>query len=116
MIYSRPFAMAMRADGSSNGLSMVSPATVEYELLYNNTLYTSGELPFDEGNPNEDPPYGLWGILNDARAGGYVQPFLQGGNPNAGLTAEWTEIKFLDLGQPISVEETSFGRVKAFYR
>jgi hypothetical protein len=98
-----------------NGLSMASPATIEYELLYNNTLYTSGPLPFDEGNPNEDPPYGLWGMLNDARVGGHVQPFLQGGNPNAGFTAEWNEIKFLDLKTPISTEESSWGRIKAMY-
>ena len=30
-------------------------------------------LAFDQGNPAEDPPYGLWGILNDARVGGYIQ-------------------------------------------
>lgn len=114
--YTKGTTIRMSATYLPNGLSMASPATVEYELLYNNTLYTSGELPFDEGNPNEDPPYGLWGMLNDGRVGGHFQAFLQGGNPNAGLTAEWTEIKFLDLKSPISVEETSFGRVKASYR
>ena len=114
--YTKGDAIRLTVTYLPNGLSMASPATIEYELLYNNMLYTSGALPFDEGNPNEDPPYGLWGILNDARAGGYVQAFLQGGNPNAGLKAEWLEIKFLDLGGPISVEETSFGRVKGFYR
>jgi hypothetical protein len=99
-----------------NGLSMESPATIEYELLYNNTQYTSGELPFDEGNPGEDPPYGLWGMLNDGRVGGHLQAFLQGGNPNAGLTAVWNEIKYLNLKGPISVEDGSFGMVKSLYR
>jgi len=114
--YTKGDAIRMTIIYLPNSLSMADPATIEYELLYNNTIYTSGALPFDEGNPNEDPPYGLWGILNDARVGGHFQPFLQGGNPNAGLKAEWREIKFLDLKTPISVEETSFGKVKGLYR
>jgi hypothetical protein len=114
--YTKGDAIRLTITYLPNSLSMADPATIEYELLYNNTIYTSGELPFDEGNPDEDPPYGLWGILNDARVGGHVQPFLQGGNPDAGLSAEWREIKFLDLKTPISVEESSFGKVKGMYR
>jgi len=97
-----------------HSLSMADPATIEYGLLYNNTLYTSGPIPFDEGNPNE--PYGTWGMLDDGRVGGHVQCFLQGGNPNANLTAEWNEIKFLDLWGPISVDDSSWGKVKSLYR
>ena len=95
---------------------MASPATIEYEALYNNTIYSSGPLPFDEGNPDEDPPYGLWGMLNDGRVGGHLQVFLQAGNPNANVTAVWGDIKFLDLTGPISVEPSSWGRIKSIYR
>jgi hypothetical protein len=75
-----------------NSLSMADPATIEYRVTYNSVLYSSGPLAFDEGNPAEDPPHGLWGILNDARVGGYYQAF----NGTAGsTTAEWTNIAFV---------------------
>ncbi len=56
-----------------NGLSMASPGTIVYQYTDGSGTYTSPELAFDQGNPAEDPPYGLWGILNDARVGGCVQ-------------------------------------------
>lgn len=100
-----------------NGLSMANPATIEYVVGYNNVLYSSGELPFDEGNPNEDPPYGLWGILNDARVGGHFQPFLQAGNPDAALQADFNYIKFDPLDcEVVPVEASSWGRIKATYQ
>lgn len=62
-----------------NGLSAVSPATIEYEYTDGSGTYSSGPLAFDEGNPAEDPPYGLWGMLNDARVGGFAQIMNFGG-------------------------------------
>jgi hypothetical protein len=56
-----------------NGLSAGSPGTMTYTYTDGSGTYSSGPLNFDEGNPAEDPPYGLWGILNDARVGGGVQ-------------------------------------------
>jgi len=55
------------------GLTESNPGAIAYWLTQGATTYASGWLPFDQGNPAEDPPYGLWGILNDARVGGYVQ-------------------------------------------
>ena len=98
-----------------NGLSMADPATIQYELDYQAVHYSSPVLAFDEGNPDEDPPYGLWGILNDAKVGGHVQPFLQAGNPNATFTADWADITYDNL-KPISVDETSWGQLKNLYR
>jgi hypothetical protein len=75
-----------------NSLTMADPATIEYVLVQGGNTYTSGPLAFDEGNPAEDPPYGLWGCLNDARLGGYFQV--------AGATAESTaygEIAFENI-------------------
>ena len=56
-----------------HSLNQADPGTIVYNLTMGGTTYTSGVLQFDEGNPAEDPPYGLWGILNDARVGGYIQ-------------------------------------------
>ena len=33
----------------------------------------SGWINFDQGNPGEDPPHGLYGILSPAYVGGYMQ-------------------------------------------
>lgn len=52
-----------------NGLSSASPAQIRY--TYGGL--DSGWLNFDEGNPME--PYGTWGMLDDARVGGYMQVF-----------------------------------------
>jgi hypothetical protein len=76
-----------------NGLSELSPATIEY-VYDDGTMYTSGPLAFDMGNPDEDPPYGLWGMLNDARVGGYAQVFLDAGNPDAWAQAEFGAMSF----------------------
>ncbi len=98
----------------ANGNSMASPATIQYDIDYLSNSYSSGALPFDEGNPSEDPPYGLWGMLNDARAGGFVQVFI-GGAPNS-LDATWSDIKFTNLKVPNATESKSWGAVKGLYR
>jgi hypothetical protein len=95
-----------------NDLTQTNPATIEYELMYNNVEYTSGPLAFDEGNPNEDPPYGLWGILNDARVGGHMQVFIANGGT---VRTEWSGIYFEALGQT-PVQPTTWGRIKGMYR
>lgn len=94
-----------------NDLTMANPGTIEYELTYEGSDYTSGVLAFDEGNPME--PYGTWGILDDARAGGHVQVFLQAGNPDAAVQAEWRDIEFEELAVP--VEASTWGGIKAIY-
>jgi hypothetical protein len=98
----------------ANSNSMADPGTIEYEVTYNAVTYNSGVLNFDEGNPAEDPPYGLWGILNDATAGGHIQCFI-GGAPNS-LTAEWLGIKFENLKQPNATQSSSWGKLKGLYK
>jgi hypothetical protein len=94
-----------------NDLTMDSPADIEYIVDYNGFNYSSGRLPFDEGNPSE--PYGTWGMLDDARVGAYMQAFLQNGNPDAALMTEWSNIEF--EGFSVATEESSWGRVKSLY-
>jgi len=76
-----------------HGLSEASPATVQYWLVKGGTWYTSGPLAFDMGNPGEDPPYGLWGNLNDGRLGGYFM--AKTGNPAP--PGNWQKITFSDM-------------------
>lgn len=78
-----------------HGLSASSPGTIEYQLTYQGATYGSGELNLDSGNTSEDPPHGLWGLLNFAAAGGYFQPRLESGNFNNGLKATFTNIRFV---------------------
>jgi hypothetical protein len=70
-----------------NSLTEQDPGTIRYVYTDASGTYSSPRLPFDMGNPAEDPPYGLWGILNDARVGGYFMP-------HAG---EWGRIEFTNM-------------------
>ncbi len=98
-----------------NDLTMANPATVEYTLIYEGMTYTSGALAFDEGNPAEDPPYGLWGILNDAEVGGHMQYLLSAADVPNGLRAAWEDICFQSL-TPVRIEDTTWGQVKALFQ
>jgi hypothetical protein len=81
-IYAQGSTINQKMIYSPNGLSAASPATIEYIYTDGTGSYSSGPLAFDQGNPAEDPPYGLWGMLNDARVGGAVQVMDFGGNPH----------------------------------
>ena len=97
-----------------NGLSAVSPAQVIYNVFYNGVSYTSGLLAFDEGNPAEDPPHGLWGALTPWYAGGHVKMFVnQIGVPH-GMTGTWTDIQFSTGAVPAT--KNSWGKLKLLYR
>lgn len=96
----------------ANGLSQASPATMQYRVVYNNTAYDSPVLNYDEGNPNEDPPHGLWGCLHDAMVGGYFQPRA---NTGASLTATWSEICFTNA-DVVPTQSSTWGRLKSLYR
>ncbi len=76
-----------------DSLTSTSPATIVYNLTYGDTLYTSGPLPFDEGNPNEVADHGAWGLLNASGVGGYVQCLVGAGTP-VDFTATWADIHF----------------------
>lgn len=98
-----------------NDLDAANPATIEYIVNYGGT-FSSGPLPFDEGNPSEDPPYGLWGMLNDARVGGYCQLFMDPGNDDAGVRVEWRDIDYENLSGPVPTHKKTWGGVKAQYK
>lgn len=91
--------LEMRYD--PNGTSAAKPATIEYLVTYHGTTYSSGRLPFDQGNPAEDPPHGQWGMLQPAEAGGYFQPRLGNGS-NVLVTASWSNIEYGSTPDPNS--------------
>src|SRR5262249_31920814 len=77
------------------------PATITYNVVYKGIPYTSGAVPFDMANPAEDPPHGLWGMLNDGRVGGHFKAFLGQGNP-VGVKATFSNMKFGTTPNPNS--------------
>ncbi len=97
-------------------MDATNPATIEY--IYDDGIaVSSGQLPFDMGNPSEDPPHGLWGILNYAHAGGYMQYNNMMGQPaGTQMKAEYCGFTFVDLGAVVGIEETTWGDVKALFR
>src|SRR5207245_2558206 len=74
----------------ANDLTATHPASIKYRVIYNGNTYDSPELPFGEQNEAECV-HGLWGMLNDGRAGGYFQPRA---NSGAALTATWSNITY----------------------
>lgn len=97
-----------------NGLSMASPGTITYNVTIGATSHTSGPLAFDMGNPAEDPPYGLWGILNQARAGGFMQG-PNGSGPDNHMKVTWNNIQFSN-DKPTATETSTWGKLKTLYR
>ncbi len=107
-----PIRLEMIYKANSN--TAANPATIEYKVTYNATNYSSGPLAFDEGNPAENPPHGVWGMLSPAAVGGHVQYFV-GGSQGGNARADWTNICYDSL-DPIPVENTTWGGVKALHR
>jgi hypothetical protein len=90
------------------------PATIEYKVTYNSTNYTSGPLPFDMGNPAEEPPHGLWGILDQVHVGGHEQFFVGLSGLGSNFNVAWSNICF--EGLLVAVEEKTWATVKGMYR
>lgn len=92
-----------------NSLTELDPATIQYTYTDSTGTYVSPVLAFDMGNPDEDPPYGLWGILNDARVGGYFQPQINTGDPENWGQVDFTNIKYVP--EPASLVLLGLGAV-----
>src|SRR5262249_429777 len=90
---------------TANGRTAASPATIEYFLSYLGHDYTSGPIAFDQGNTAEDPPYGLYGMLNFGEGGGHFKAFL-GQGVAVGAKATFSNIKFSHCLHPAAVSFT----------
>jgi len=98
----------------ANGLSETSPGTIEYKVTIDGVEHTSGVKAFDMGNPAEDPPHGLWGILNDAQVGGHFQFFVGDSGPDGQSAVQWCNIQFEAL--PSAVHPRTWSSVKNLFR
>jgi hypothetical protein len=85
-----------------NSLTEADPATIEYIVIKDGVTHSSGPRAFDQANPNEDPPYGLWGMLNDARVGGYFQPQINPNDPDNWGRIDFENISY-DPDPPVSL-------------
>ena len=92
----------------------MSPAQIIYDVDYQSVHYTSGLINFDQGNPAEDPPHGLWGALNPWYAGGHVKMFVQTVGEPHGIDAQWIDI--MSNSGPVPAKTGTWGSVKASYR
>jgi hypothetical protein len=111
--YVKGSSITLRIDYNPNDVSAINPATIVYTVQQGANTYTSGPLAFDHGNPAEDPPHGVWGILTPARAGGQIQALLGNGN-QVDFQGTWTNI-FFEAG-PTPATPSTWGKLKADYR
>jgi hypothetical protein len=114
-----PIHLEMHYD--PNQMTQADPATIQYVVGYGGNTYTSPVLPFDQGNVLEDPPYGLWGMLNDGRVGGLLQVLWGPTNPTVDrtVTATFTDIFFTrtcEEKKPTPAVTSTWGRLKTLYR
>ncbi len=87
VLYTKGDTVTLGVIYNANGNSAGDPATIEY-IYDDGTVYSSGALAFDEGNPAE--PYGTWGMLDNAQIGGYTQVT----GANATLSTTWGNITY----------------------
>jgi hypothetical protein len=97
----------------ANWLDALHPGTMTYTVVYNSNMYSSGPLAMDSGNIAEAPIHGVYGILDTARAGGYMQYFLNQSGLDP-LHVSWTNIEFEPLA-PVAVQPSTWGRIKSQY-
>jgi hypothetical protein len=90
--YTKGQTVRLAVTYDANSLTALDPGTIQYSYTIGATTYLSPVLPFDMGNPAEDPPYGLWGILNNARVGGFFMPKV-----NSAIPGNWGHIEFQNI-------------------
>lgn len=110
-----PIHLEMTYISGPTGPSAGAPGQIQYSVTYQGNTYTTPWLLFDEGNAAEDPPHGLWGILDPAHVGGIFQPRLDAGNFASYLRTTWSNVCYENL-QAVPTSNSSWGAVKSLYR
>ena len=114
LLYSNNTPILLGISYMPNGLSSGSPAQVIYSVRYASINYTSGPLSFDQGNPAENPPHGLYGALNPWYAGGHMKMFaFPAGQPH-GIDGKWMDIQY--TSGPTETKKSSWSDIKKLYR
>ena len=80
-------------------LTEEDPGLIKYNVTQGGTDYTSGWIPFDFGGGEG---YGAYGILDDARVGGYCLPQLNA-EPDDWSKTEWDNIRYYPVPEPTSL-------------
>lgn len=111
--YVKGTTIGLEAIYCPNSLDSLDAGTIEYIVNYGGSSYSSGPLAFDKGNPAEDPPHGLWGLLTPHKVGGYMQNHL--GGPGGQAIATYTNITYSNKATT-ATESTSWGEVKSLFR
>lgn len=114
VVYVAGTPIHMEIEYHANGLSAISPATIEYRVTYGANNFTSGPIAFDQGNPAEDPPHGQWGALDPSTGGGFAQ--VNNGSNGSNYHAEWNNISFTCFDCATPAQNSTWGRLKALYR
>jgi hypothetical protein len=112
--YTRGVVAHMEAIYLPHALDAGYPATIEYRIsLGGGPTFSSGPLSFDQANPGEDPPHGLWGALYPHTVGGYFLVQTGAGTP-VGMTANFANICY-EFGTTPTTTST-WGKIKTLYR
>ena len=117
--YAKNTVIHLEMHYNPQGLTSANPATIRYVVGYGGNTYLSPVLRFNQGNPANDPPYGQWGMLNDGRVGGLMQPLWGASDPsvNRTVTVNFTNIFFSShCDEPVPAVRTTWGRLKSLYR
>ncbi len=105
--YTKGTPIHLEAIYTPNARNATDPATIQYNLVYNGTSYTSGVLPFGEQNPSEDPPHTLYGMLDDGRSGGHFKAFLDPHGNTVGAKATFSNIVFSSCLNPVAFKKVA---------
>jgi len=105
----------MQVSYNPNQLTLAAPATIQYKIFYNGVNYDSPWLSFDQANPAEDPPHGLWGELYPANVGGWFLTPKGNGGAAYDMKATWTNVQFVGP-QATATTNSTWGGLKSLYR
>jgi hypothetical protein len=94
-------------------LNVADPATITYSITHNGTVYSSGPLAFDQGNPAEG--HGEYGALTPAQVGGFLQEPNGSGGALFNFTGQWKDIAF-DATSATPASQKTWGQLKTIYR
>jgi hypothetical protein len=96
-----------------NSLTVADPATITYSITIGTTVYSSGPIAFDQGNPAEG--HGEYGALSPAQVGGFLQEPNGSGGALFNFTGQWKDISFDGTSATPTAQKT-WGQLKTIYR